>query len=48
MPGPCSKPVPGKTQQDKQSGKWARRFTNLHRDPIRENGGKQFKTTKSK
>jgi hypothetical protein len=33
----------GKTEHDRVSGKWARRLVNRHADPIRENGGKQFK-----
>lgn len=54
MPGPISGGVfahneghqnckTGKTRKDKESGKWARRLANRHRDPIREAGGKQFK-----
>lgn len=51
MPGPKSQPTIevdgktvriGKTAKDHRSGKWARRLTNRHADPIREHGGKQF------
>lgn len=53
MPGPKSEPTIlegdgkarriGKTEKDRRSGKWSRRLVNRHADPIRENGGKQFK-----
>lgn len=48
MPGPKSNPHDangrpvGKTALDHKSGKWARRLSNRHADPIRERGGKQF------
>jgi hypothetical protein len=47
MPGPKSQPTLdgrriGKTEKDRRTGKWARRLTNRHTDPIREHGGKQF------
>jgi hypothetical protein len=33
----------GKTALDKKTGKHARRLVNRHADPIRENGGHQFR-----
>lgn len=42
MPGPKSNPKGGKTKYDRASGKHARRLVNLHADPIREHGGKEF------